>query len=74
MKWLALLCLAGCAVAPLPTPPVPPAAVKCPGPVAIPAALPHLHTQEQLLQFAIRLEVAREDERARGDCYAKRIP
>jgi hypothetical protein len=64
---LLVLALVGCASEPpsCPTPPV--VARDCPGPVAVPAPLPRVHTQDQLAQFAIRLEIAREQERARGD-------
>lgn len=52
--------------------PAPIVARDCPSPVAVPAPLPRVHTQDQLGQFAIRLEIAREQERARGDACAKR--
>lgn len=59
-----LLLLAGCAAhqqAPR---------ISCPDPVAIPAVPPRVRTAEQIASFAIRLELAREAERGRGNACA----
>lgn len=69
---VAVVLLAGCGIeAPL-CPAVSPVVVRdCPPSVAVPAPLPRVHTQDQLAEFAITLELAREKERARGDACAR---
>lgn len=62
-----LLLLAGCAAHPQPP------AVDCPGAVGVPAAPPRVRTPKVLASFAIRLELAREAERARGDKCAAAV-
>jgi hypothetical protein len=59
---LALL-LAGCAVEP-------PTFANCPGAVPVPAPLPLISARPVLERFAVRLELAREAERTRGDACA----
>lgn len=64
MRWVALLLLlSGCAAVET----MPAALRTCAAPVAEPAPLPRVRTPEQLGQFAVRLELAREAERRRGD-------
>lgn len=59
-----VLLLAGCAVkAEAPR-------ISCPGPVSVPAAPPRIRTADHIAEFAIRLEVAREAERSRGNACA----
>ena len=58
------LALAGCAPDAMP-----PAAPTCPASVAVPAGLPRVRSVDALGQYAIRLELAREAERSRGDCW-----
>lgn len=70
-------CVASCGLVPTPECPAPVVptltdTTHCPHPVAVPLALPRVHTLEQLNAFAIELELAREAERARGDCYRQR--
>lgn len=61
MRWVALLLLlSGCAA-------VPDGLRTCAARVPEPAPLPRVRTPEQLGQFAVRLELAREAERRRGD-------
>jgi len=69
MRWLpVLLLLAGCAAPHRVLPALP----ACPGPVAEPAALPHVRTPAQIGKYATAVELAREQERARGDACAAR--
>lgn len=66
MRWLFVaLPLAGCA-----TPPIFP---ECPPSVAIPAPLPRIRTMAMLDAFEIRVELAREAERRRGDACAAAV-
>lgn len=61
-RWLVLLlALAGCSG------PVPP---TCPGPVPVPA---RLHPHESVGALEIRVELARERERRRGDACAEAV-
>lgn len=69
---LAALLLAGCATAPVcPLPPTP--TTVCPPAVPVPAGLPRIHTQQQNNALEIRVELAREAERRRGDACAQAL-
>lgn len=62
---IAVLLLAGCATAPPAKPPKP----DCPASVPIPAPLVGKPTPAKIGALEIRVELAREAERARGDCW-----
>jgi hypothetical protein len=64
---LILLLLAGCAVR------VAPPTADCPASVPVPAGVPAHATAKQVSDLEIRVEVARERERARGDRCAAAV-
>lgn len=59
--------LNGCGEAPLPPPPRPPS--NCPDEIPKPAPLVGKATPLKVYDLQIRTQVAREKERARGDCW-----
>ena len=67
--WLPLL-LGACVAHPAA---VQQATLSCPPPVAVPAPLPHVRTPDMLAAFEVRVELAREAERARGDACAAAV-
>ena len=65
---VAMILLGGCAVQHAVPVKV---SLDCMAPVPIPAGLPRVHTRAQVNALEIRVELAREAERKRGDaCYA----
>ena len=60
---IAALFVAGCSAHP-------PVSQTCPPPVAVPAGAPHKPTAAQVGALEVRVETAREAERARGDACA----
>lgn len=63
---IAALLLAGCGAVPAL---VPTQAVDCPASVPVPAPLVGNPTPAKVSALQIRVELAREQERARGDCW-----
>ena len=50
--------------------PIPPPTLSCPPSIAVPAPLTKVRTPDMLAAFQVRVELAREAERARGDACA----